>query len=80
MLQGVTFGGIPTVLLLDVTFFFILILLFSIIRKRFWDYGRVALVSEVESESRYNRLSTSSSVPEDLEYDKGFCSWITAAC
>ncbi|RLW06967.1 hypothetical protein DV515_00004108, partial [Chloebia gouldiae] len=74
VLQGVTFGGIPTVLLLD-----ILILLFSIIRKRFWDYGRVALVSEVESESRYNRLSTSSSVPEDLEYDKGFCSWITAA-
>ncbi|KAM3675730.1 CSC1-like protein 1 isoform 1-T1 [Ammospiza maritima maritima] len=79
VLQGVTFGGIPTVLLLDVTFFFILILLFSIIRKRFWDYGRVALVSEVESESRYNRLSTSSSVPEDLEYDKGLCSWITAA-
>ncbi|OWK51663.1 CSC1-like protein 1 [Lonchura striata] len=74
VLQGVTFGGIPTVLLLD-----ILILLFSIIRKRFWDYGRVALVSEVESESRYNRLSTSSSIPEDLEYDKGFCSWITAA-
>ncbi|NXW05388.1 CSCL1 protein, partial [Fregetta grallaria] len=79
VLQGVTFGGIPTVLLLDVTFFFILILLFSIIRKRFWDYGRVALVSEAESESRYNRLSTSSSVPEDLEYDRGFCSWMTAA-
>uniref|UniRef100_A0A8C0AZM5 Transmembrane protein 63A n=1 Tax=Buteo japonicus TaxID=224669 RepID=A0A8C0AZM5_9AVES len=50
VLQGVTFGGIPTVLLLDVTFFFILILLFSIIRKRFWDYGRVALVSEAESD------------------------------
>uniref|UniRef100_A0A8C2T214 Transmembrane protein 63A n=1 Tax=Coturnix japonica TaxID=93934 RepID=A0A8C2T214_COTJA len=48
VLQGVTFGGIPTVLLLDVTFFFILILLFSIIRKRFWDYGRVALVSQAE--------------------------------
>ncbi|NXY45386.1 CSCL1 protein, partial [Ceuthmochares aereus] len=79
VLQGVTFGGIPTVLLLDVTCFFILILLFSIIRKRFWDYGRVALVSEAESESRYNRLSTSSSIPEDLEYDKGFCSWVTAA-
>ncbi|KAM4679515.1 CSC1-like protein 1 isoform 3-T3 [Amazona ochrocephala] len=79
VLQGVTFGGIPTVLLLDVTFFFVLILLFSVIRKRFWDYGRVALVSEAESESRYNRLSTSSSVPEDLEYDKGFCSWMTAA-
>uniref|UniRef100_A0A803Y7G5 Transmembrane protein 63A n=1 Tax=Meleagris gallopavo TaxID=9103 RepID=A0A803Y7G5_MELGA len=50
VLQGVTFGGIPTVLLLDVTCFFILILLFSIIRKRFWDYGRVALVSEAEGD------------------------------
>ncbi|NWX86013.1 CSCL1 protein, partial [Nothoprocta pentlandii] len=79
VLQGVTFGGIPTVLLLDVTCFFILILVFSIIRKRFWDYGRVALVSETESESRYSRLSTSSSVPEELEYDNGFCSWMTAA-
>ncbi|KAK2545016.1 CSC1-like protein 1 [Columba livia] len=79
VLQGVTFGGIPTVLLLDVASFFILILVFSFIRKRFWDYGRVALVSEAESESRYNRLSTSSSVPEDPEYDSGFCSWMAAA-
>uniref|UniRef100_A0A8C0H2J1 Transmembrane protein 63A n=1 Tax=Chelonoidis abingdonii TaxID=106734 RepID=A0A8C0H2J1_CHEAB len=49
VLQGVTFGGIPTVLLLDVTCFLILILAFSIIRKRFWDYGRLALMSETES-------------------------------
>uniref|UniRef100_A0A8C3CD10 Transmembrane protein 63A n=1 Tax=Cairina moschata TaxID=8855 RepID=A0A8C3CD10_CAIMO len=48
VLQGVTFGGIPTVLLLDVTCF-IFMFLFSTIRKRFWDYGRVALVSETES-------------------------------
>ncbi|KAI6072111.1 CSC1-like protein 1 isoform X2 [Aix galericulata] len=79
VLQGVTFGGIPTVLLLDVTCFVIFMFLFSTIRKRFWDYGRVALVSETESELRYNRLSVSSSVAEALEYDSGFCSWMTAA-
>uniref|UniRef100_A0A8B9SVJ1 Transmembrane protein 63A n=1 Tax=Anas platyrhynchos TaxID=8839 RepID=A0A8B9SVJ1_ANAPL len=79
VLQGVTFGGIPTVLLLDVTCFVVFMFLFSTIRKRFWDYGRVALVSETESELRYNRLSVSSLVPEALEYDSGFCSWMTAA-
>uniref|UniRef100_A0A8D2LMC3 Transmembrane protein 63A n=1 Tax=Varanus komodoensis TaxID=61221 RepID=A0A8D2LMC3_VARKO len=48
VLQGVTFGGVPTVLLLDVTCFLVIILIFSIIRRRFWDYGRIALVSENE--------------------------------
>ncbi|XP_032299698.1 CSC1-like protein 1 isoform X3 [Coturnix japonica] len=79
VLQGVTFGGIPTVLLLDVTFFFILILLFSIIRKRFWDYGRVALVSQAECDVSNTHSSASSTSPEDLEYDSGFCSWMAAA-
>ncbi|XP_032634669.1 mechanosensitive cation channel TMEM63A isoform X3 [Chelonoidis abingdonii] len=78
VLQGVTFGGIPTVLLLDVTCFLILILAFSIIRKRFWDYGRLALMSETESESRNRPLSFSSSI-HDPEYDSGFCSWMTSA-
>ncbi|XP_077196871.1 mechanosensitive cation channel TMEM63A isoform X2 [Paroedura picta] len=74
VLQGVTFGGVPTVLLLD-----FLILVFSIIRKRFWDYGRIALVSETESETKFHRLSTCSSLSGDLDPDVGFCSWITAA-
>ncbi|XP_053568592.1 CSC1-like protein 1 [Bombina bombina] len=80
VLQGVTFGGIPTVLVLDVTGFGILLLVFSIIRKRFWDYGRVALVSDADSipRSRYQRLSSSSSVNEELERDSGFCSWMTS--
>ncbi|XP_014453574.1 CSC1-like protein 1 isoform X1 [Alligator mississippiensis] len=79
VLQGVTFGGIPTVLLLDVTCFLILILAFSVIRKKFWDYGRLALLSETESESRHCRISSSSSAMDDLEYDRGFCSWMMAA-
>ncbi|XP_025782065.1 CSC1-like protein 1 [Puma concolor] len=61
VLQGVTFGGVPTVLLIDVSCFLCLILVFSIIRRRFWDYGRIALVSEADSDSRFQRLSSSSS-------------------
>ncbi|ELW49562.1 Transmembrane protein 63A [Tupaia chinensis] len=52
VLQGVTFGGIPTVLLIDVSCFLFLILVFSIIRRRFWDYGRIALVSEADSDDQ----------------------------
>ncbi|KAM8945400.1 mechanosensitive cation channel TMEM63A [Pelodytes ibericus] len=79
VLQGVTFGGIPTVLVLDVTCFAFLLLVFSIIRKKFWDYGRVALVYDVESmpQSGYRRVSASSSC-EELESDRGFCHWMTS--
>nr|DBA27314.1 TPA: hypothetical protein GDO54_011476 [Pyxicephalus adspersus] len=74
VLQGVTFGGIPTVLVLDVACFVLLLVLFSIIRKKFWDYGRVALV--YDADSSYEAISTT--VNEELERDKGFCSWISA--
>ncbi|XP_073412493.1 CSC1-like protein 1 [Dendrobates tinctorius] len=81
VLQGVTFGGIPTVLVLDVICFVLLLLIFSIIRKNFWDYGRVALVYDSGSvpQRRYQRLSSSSSFNEALERDRGFCSWISFA-
>ncbi|KAH0513639.1 CSC1-like protein 1 [Microtus ochrogaster] len=52
VLQGVTFGGIPTVLLIDVICFLFLVLVFSFIRRRFWDYGRIALVSEAGSDDQ----------------------------
>ncbi|KAB0391752.1 hypothetical protein E2I00_004882 [Balaenoptera physalus] len=52
VLQGVTFGGIPTVLFIDVTCFLFLILVFSIIRRKFWDYGRIALVSEADRDDQ----------------------------
>ncbi|XP_006761379.1 PREDICTED: CSC1-like protein 1 [Myotis davidii] len=79
VLQGVPFGGIPVVLLIDVSCFLFLILVFSIIRRRFWDYGRIALVSEVGSESRFQRSSSSSSQgPQDFESDLGCCPWLTA--
>ncbi|XP_047611022.1 CSC1-like protein 1 isoform X2 [Phacochoerus africanus] len=78
VLQGVTFGGIPTVLFIDVTCFLFLTLVFSIIRRRFWDYGRIALVSEADSESRFQRLSSSSSGQQDFESELGCCPWLTA--
>ncbi|EGW11170.1 Transmembrane protein 63A [Cricetulus griseus] len=52
VLQGVTFGGVPTVLLIDVICFLFLVLVFSFIRRRFWDYGRIALVSEAGSDDQ----------------------------
>uniref|UniRef100_G1RTW2 Transmembrane protein 63A n=1 Tax=Nomascus leucogenys TaxID=61853 RepID=G1RTW2_NOMLE len=48
-------------------------------RRRFWDYGRIALVSEADSESRFQRLSsTSSSGQQDFENELGCCPWLTA--
>lgn len=78
VLQGVTFGGIPTVLLIDVSCFLFLILVFSIIRRRFWDYGRIALVSETGSEARFQRSLSSSSGQQDFENELGCCPWLTA--
>ncbi|XP_059983875.1 CSC1-like protein 1 isoform X2 [Lagenorhynchus albirostris] len=78
VLQGVTFGGIPTVLFIDVSCFLFLVLVFSIIRRNFWDYGRIALVSEANSESRFQRLSSSSSGQQDFESELGCCPWLTA--
>ncbi|XP_039604150.1 CSC1-like protein 1 isoform X1 [Polypterus senegalus] len=77
VLQGLNFGGVPVVLLIDFVCFWVLLLIFSIIRKRFWDYGRLALVSESNAPegSRYKRLSSSVSV-EEPEYDKNLCSWL----
>ncbi|KAL4630590.1 CSC1-like protein 2 isoform X1 [Arapaima gigas] len=46
VLQGLPFGGVPVVLLLNFIFFLVLLLIFSGIRKKLWDYGRLALVAE----------------------------------
>ncbi|XP_077024697.1 mechanosensitive cation channel TMEM63A [Tamandua tetradactyla] len=78
VLQGISFGGVPTVLLIDATCFLLLILVFSVIRRKFWDYGRIALVSEANSESRFQRLSSSSFGQQEFESELGCCSWMTA--
>ncbi|XP_061668823.1 CSC1-like protein 1 [Syngnathoides biaculeatus] len=81
VLNGVQFGGVPIVLLLNFSVFLVLLILFSVIRRKFWDYGRLALVADNEglTESacnRYRRTSSSVSSGDDLEYEMGFCSWL----
>nr|XP_057913393.1 CSC1-like protein 1 [Doryrhamphus excisus] len=81
VLSGVSFGGVPVVLLLNFSVFLVLLMLFSIIRKKFWDYGRLALVADKEgvTESgrpQYGRLSSCASSGDDQEYELGFCSWL----
>ncbi|KAM4770851.1 CSC1-like protein 1 [Rhinophrynus dorsalis] len=79
VLQGVSFGGVPTVLVLDVTCFTILLLIFAVIRKWIWDYGRVALVYDSDSVPyTRDRSMSSASISEELVRDHGFCTWMTS--
>uniref|UniRef100_A0A8C7FS89 Transmembrane protein 63B n=1 Tax=Oncorhynchus kisutch TaxID=8019 RepID=A0A8C7FS89_ONCKI len=62
VLQGLPFGGVPTVLALDFMCFLVLLFVFSILRKVAWDYGPL----HSEAPDRYERLtSVSSSVDLD---------------
>lgn len=81
VLKGDQFGGVPIVLLLDFSVFLVLLVLFSIIRRKFWDYGRLALVADKEgfvesTRRRYGRMSSVTSSVEDPEYELGCCSWL----
>ncbi|XP_061602643.1 CSC1-like protein 1 [Cololabis saira] len=79
VLTGLNFGGVPLVLLLDFCVFILLLVLFSIIREKFWDYGRLALVADSEgfnesTHRRYGRMKSTVSLGE--EYESEFCSWL----
>ncbi|XP_017291496.1 CSC1-like protein 1 [Kryptolebias marmoratus] len=81
VLTGHDFGGVPLVLLLNFCVFIVLLFLFSVIRKKFWDYGRLALVADnegfTESSHRcYGRMSSTVSNVEDPDYEMKFCSWL----
>ncbi|XP_064170171.1 CSC1-like protein 2 isoform X3 [Anguilla rostrata] len=87
VLQGLPFGGVPTVLALDFMCFLVLLFVFSILRKVAWDYGRLALVTDADSVAsalhseapdRYERLTSVSSSVDFDQRDNGFCSWLTA--
>ncbi|XP_060922430.1 CSC1-like protein 2 [Limanda limanda] len=62
VLQGLSFGGVPTVLALDFMCFLVLLFVFSILRKVAWDYGRLALVTDAD------RLKKRFSSVEEREY------------
>ncbi|CAL8313659.1 unnamed protein product [Lota lota] len=78
VLKDVQFGGVPVVLLLDFSVFLILLFLFSAIRKKLWDYGRLALVSEADgfTESTHRRYGRLTSTVDDPEIETGCCSWL----
>ncbi|MGH0166322.1 UNVERIFIED_CONTAM: hypothetical protein FKN15_070240 [Acipenser sinensis] len=46
VLQGLPFGGVPTVLAINFILWLVLLLVFSCLRKAAWDYGRLALVMD----------------------------------
>ncbi|XP_034051023.1 LOW QUALITY PROTEIN: calcium permeable stress-gated cation channel 1-like [Thalassophryne amazonica] len=86
VLQGLPFGGVPTVLAINVVLWMFLLLIFSCLRKAAWDYGRLALLMENDSltslfygEPSEKEKSPSESSPSDSETkDVGFCSWLTS--
>uniref|UniRef100_I3IVZ0 Transmembrane protein 63A n=1 Tax=Oreochromis niloticus TaxID=8128 RepID=I3IVZ0_ORENI len=74
VLKGLEFGGVPDVLLINFVVFVFLLIVFTIIRKRFWDYGRLALVADDDgftgsSRRRYGRMSSTGSNREEPDYD-----------
>ncbi|XP_058241673.1 CSC1-like protein 2 isoform X3 [Hemibagrus wyckioides] len=77
VLQGLPFGGVPTVLALDFMCFLGLLFVFSFLRKVAWDYGRLALVSDADrQDQRYRRLDEREYVvsalqtPVDSRYER----------
>ncbi|TDG98784.1 hypothetical protein EPR50_G00204100 [Perca flavescens] len=86
VLQGLPFGGVPTVLAINVVLWMFLLLMFSCLRKAAWDYGRLALLMENDSltslfygEPSEKEKSPSESSPSDSETkDMGFCSWLSS--
>ncbi|KAF0023324.1 hypothetical protein F2P81_023954 [Scophthalmus maximus] len=75
VLSGVPFGGVPVVLLLDFSVFLVLLVIFSIIRRKFWDYGRIALVADQDefteaTHRRYGHMSSIVSTDDDFEYEQ----------
>uniref|UniRef100_A0A8U7MSZ5 Transmembrane protein 63C n=1 Tax=Corvus moneduloides TaxID=1196302 RepID=A0A8U7MSZ5_CORMO len=50
VLEGLPFGGVPTVLAINFTLWLLLLLVFSCLRKAAWDYGRLALLMDNDSQ------------------------------
>nr|XP_028574741.1 calcium permeable stress-gated cation channel 1 isoform X4 [Podarcis muralis] len=84
VLQGLPFGGVPTVLALNFIIWLFLLLVFSCLRKAAWDYGRLALLMDNDSltslfygEQSEKEKSPSETSPLDADNkDVGFCSWL----
>ncbi|GFT95309.1 CSC1-like protein 2 [Nephila pilipes] len=86
------FEGIPDNLAINVITWLLLLIIFTFLRKRAWDYGRIALVQKNdqrwtqlfygEGTASSHRLNSEEgsidSVEIALHMDKGICSWLRA--
>lgn len=84
------YEGIPENLLLNFLGWLILIILFAVLRKRAWNYGRIALVQKTEEKWTQifygtmdevvgaSEVESVASLDSSIHIDKGFCSWLTA--
>ncbi|XP_054283648.1 calcium permeable stress-gated cation channel 1-like isoform X1 [Macrosteles quadrilineatus] len=84
------YEGIPENLLLNFLGWIMLVTLFACLRKRAWNYGRLALVQK--NEERWTQLfygtlddvvgatevNSVTSLDSTVHIDRGFCSWIIA--
>ncbi|XP_022189057.1 calcium permeable stress-gated cation channel 1 [Nilaparvata lugens] len=84
------YEGIPENLLLNFLGWLILITLFACLRKRAWNYGRLALVQK--NEERWTQIfygttdeavgateiNSPTSLDSSVHLDRGFCSWLVA--
>lgn len=83
--------GIPENLLLNVVSWLLLLTLFSMLRKRAWNYGRIALVQKTEE--KWTQLlygttdggvgasdmgDSTTSLDSSIQVDQGFCNWLVA--
>uniref|UniRef100_A0AAX7TQX8 Transmembrane protein 63A n=1 Tax=Astatotilapia calliptera TaxID=8154 RepID=A0AAX7TQX8_ASTCA len=73
VLKGLEFGGVPAVLLINFVVFVILLIIFTIIRKQFWDYGRLALVADddgsVKFEHNLSRRTCGAHTTQNLDFE-----------
>jgi len=81
VLQGQPFGGIPTVLFINIFLWVVIILVYSFLRKAAWDYGRLALLIHNDSLTsliygEQSEKTSPSDISLEMEHkDKGFYSW-----
>ncbi|XP_060037310.1 calcium permeable stress-gated cation channel 1 isoform X2 [Erinaceus europaeus] len=81
VLQGQPFGGIPTVLFLNIFLWVLIILVYSFLRKAAWDYGRLALLMQNDSLTslvygEQSQKTSPSDISLEMEHkDRGFYSW-----
>ncbi|XP_058458153.1 calcium permeable stress-gated cation channel 1-like [Malaya genurostris] len=82
------YEGIPETLLLNVIAWIFLILLFALLRRQAWDYGRLALVNSHGENKRWTQLFYAhggvgsraglETTDASMNVDRGFFSWIMA--